>query len=218
MSNYFSYLPNLNYSSLLKDRDSSRTTVEVKNLFRRAKLREDYSAVATLFEKYKIEGGDRPDQVAEKFYGSANYDWVVLTSNNITDIRTEWPLTEYDLNILLNEKYTPQELTSIHHYETIEWRDYKNNLIVPAGKVVEEDFYVNYTIGNQLKRISPFKSVSVFENELRRNDAKRNIQLIRRDLLPQVINDMKEIMRYTPNSNYISKTLKKTEPIRITGK
>ena len=52
MSNYFSYLPNLNYSSLLKDRDSSRTTVEVKNLFRRAKLREDYSAVATLFEKY----------------------------------------------------------------------------------------------------------------------------------------------------------------------
>jgi hypothetical protein len=67
---------------------------------------------------------------------------------------------------------------------------------VPAGKVVEEDFYVNYTIGN----------------------AKRNIQLIRRDLLPQVINDMKEIMRYTPNSNYISKTLKKTEPIRITGK
>jgi hypothetical protein len=83
MSNYFSYLPNLNYSSLLKDRDSSRTTVEVKNLFRRAKLREDYSAVATLFEKYKIEGGDRPDQVAEKFYGSANYDWVVLTSNNI---------------------------------------------------------------------------------------------------------------------------------------
>jgi hypothetical protein len=217
MANYFSYLPNLQYGSLLKDTSTSTDTVQVKNLFRRAKLREDYSAVATVFEKYTIEGNDRPDQVAEKFYGSSEFDWVVLLSNNIVDIRTEWPLAEYDLNILLNEKYTPQELVSIHHYETIEWRDYKNNLIVPAGKVVDENFTVTYTKGGALETVSPIKSVSVFENELRLNDQKRNIELIREDLLPTVIKDMKEIMRYSPNSNYISKTLKKTEPIKITG-
>jgi len=218
MANYFSYLPNLKYSSLLKTAGDNTTTVEVKNLFRRAKLREDFSSVATLFEKYKVEGGDRPDQVAEKFYGDENLDWVVLTSNNITDIRSQWPLAEHDLNNVLNDKYTPQELVSIHHYETLEWRDYNNNLIMPAGKVVDENFTIKYTIGGDLKEVAPFKSVSVFENELRLNDEKRNIQLIRRDLIPQVIKDLKEIMRYTPNSNYISKTLKKTEPIRITGK
>ena len=218
MANYFSYLPNLKYSSLLKTAGDNTTTVEVKNLFRRAKLREDFASVATLFEKYKIEGDDRPDQVAEKFYGDANLDWVVLTSNNIVDIRSQWPLAEYDLNIVLNDKYTPDELVSIHHYETIEWRDYNNNLIVPAGKVVDENFTIKYTIGGDLKEVAPFKSVSVFENELRLNDEKRNIQLIRPDLIPQVISDLKEIMRYTPNSNYISKTLKKTEPIRVTGK
>ena len=218
MANYFSYLPNLKYSSLLKTAGDNTTTVEVKNLFRRAKLREDFTSVATLFEKYKVEGGDRPDQVAEKFYGDENLDWVVLTSNNITDIRSQWPLAEHDLNNVLNDKYTPQELVSIHHYETLEWRDYNNNLIMPAGKVVDENFTIKYTIGGDLKEVAPFKSVSVFENELRLNDEKRNIQLIRPDLIPQVISDLKEIMRYTPNSNYISKTLKKTEPIRITGK
>lgn len=218
MANYFSYLPNLKYSSLLKTAGDNTTTVEVKNLFRRAKLREDFASVATLFEKYKVEGGDRPDQVAEKFYGDANLDWVVLTSNNITDIRSQWPLAEHDLNNVLNDKYTPEELVSIHHYETLEWRDYNNNLIMPAGKVVDEDFTIKYTIGGDIKEVAPFKSVSVFENELLLNDEKRNIQLIRPDLIPQVISDLKEIMRYTPNSNYISKTLKKTEPIRITGK
>jgi len=218
MANYFSYLPNLKYSSLLKTAGDNTTTVEVKNLFRRAKLREDFASVATLFEKYKIEGDDRPDQVAEKFYGDANLDWVVLTSNNIVDIRSQWPLAEYDLNIVLNDKYTPDELVSIHHYETIEWRDYNNNLIVPADKVVDENFTIRYTIGGDIKEVAPFRSVSVFENELQLNDKKRNIQLIRPDLIPQVISDLKEIMRYTPNSNYISKTLKKTEPIRITGK
>ena len=218
MANYFSYLPNLKYSSLLKTAGDNTTTVEVKNLFRRAKLREDFTSVATLFEKYKVEGGDRPDQVAEKFYGDENLDWVVLTSNNITDIRSQWPLAEHDLNNVLNDKYTPQELVSIHHYETLEWRDYNNNLIMPAGKVVDEDFTIRYTIGGDIKEVAPFRSVSVFENELQLNDEKRNIQLIRPDLIPQVIGDLKEIMRYTPNSNYISKTLKKTEPIRITGK
>lgn len=218
MANYFSYLPNLQYGSLLKNSSSSTTTVEVKNLFRRAKLRDDYKSVATLFEKYKIEGNDRPDQVAEKYYGSADLDWVVLLSNNITDIRTQWPLEEYDLNIVLNDKYTPQQLVSIHHYETIEWRDYNNNLVVPAGKVVDENFKVTYTKSGFLETVSPIKSVSVFEHELTLNDQKRNINLVREDLLPTVIKDMKEIMRYSPNSNYISKTLKKTEPTRITGK
>lgn len=218
MANYFSYLPNLNYSSLLKSKNRSTDTVRVKNLFRRAKLREDFSSVATLFEKFTIEGNDRPDQVAENYYGSSDFDWVVLISNNITDIRTEWPISEADLNILLNDKYTPEQLVSVHHYETIEWRDYNNNLIVPAGKVVDEDYKVTYVVGSRLKSVSPTRSISVFEHELRLNDQKRNIQLIRRDLLPQVLNDIEEIMEYTPSSQYIDESLKNTENIRISGR
>jgi hypothetical protein len=217
MANYFSYLPNLKYASLLNDRGGNRVTVEVKNLFRRAKLRDDYATVATLFTKYKIEGNDRPDQVAEKFYGNSALDWVVLTSNNIIDIRSEWPLSQYDLNQVLYSKYTEKELSQIHHFETTEFRDFNNQLIVPAGKVVDEDFTVKYVKAGNVRTVAPIVSVTLFEEELRINERKRTIQLIRKDLLPQVIKDMKTIMRYTPNSNYISKNLKSTEPVRITG-
>ena len=217
MANYFSYLPNLKYASLLNDRGGNRVTVEVKNLFRRAKLREDYASVATLFTKYKIEGNDRPDQVAEKFYGNPALDWVVLTSNNIIDIRSEWPLSQYDLNQVLYSKYTEKELSQIHHFETTEFRDFNNQLIVPAGKVVDEDFTVKYVKAGNVRTVAPIVSVTLFEEEMRINERKRDIQLIRRDLLPTVIKDMQTIMRYSPNSNYISKNLKGTEPVRITG-
>ena len=127
------------------------------------------------------------------------------------------PLSQYDLNQVLYSKYTEKELAQIHHFETTEFRDFNNQLIVPAGKVVDEDFTVKYVKAGNVRTVAPIVSVTLFEEEMRINERKRDIQLIRRDLLPTVIKDMKTIMRYSPNSNYISKTLKGTEPVRITG-
>ena len=217
MSNYFSQLPNLEYSSLLNDKSSNTSTVEVKNMFRRAKLRDDFQSIISVFEKYQIVGDDRPDQVAEQYYGSADYDWIVLVSNNIIDIRNEWPLSQYDFNVFVNEKYTEEELGSVHHWETIEWRDYKNQLLVPAGLWVDEDYQLTYVKGGQLEKVTPQRPVTVWEQEIKLNEDKRNIQLIRPDLLDNVTSDLKNIMRYNKNSNYISKNLKKTENIRITS-
>ena len=78
MSQYFRKLPNLNYPSLLKTRESNTDFVQTKNLFRRVKVREDLFGNFMQFDKYKIEGDDRPDNVAEKIYGTDEYDWIVL--------------------------------------------------------------------------------------------------------------------------------------------
>ena len=101
MSNYFRRLPDLDYPSLLKNRESNTDFVQTKNLFRRAKVREDLFANFMQFNKYKIMGDERPDNVAEKVYNSSNLDWVVLMSNNIIDINNEWPLTQFQLNEFL---------------------------------------------------------------------------------------------------------------------
>ena len=114
MSNYFNRLPNLEYPSLLKTRRSSGDTIRVKNLFRRAKIREDLFANIHEFDKYNIIGDDRPDTVSEEIYGTPDLDWVILMSNNIIDVKNEWPMTQYDLNTYLNEKYTQQQLSLIH--------------------------------------------------------------------------------------------------------
>ena len=68
---YFRELPELDYQSFLSDSNSSSKYLRVKNFFRRTKIRDDLQNVFTLFNKYEIREGARPDTVAEEFYGSA---------------------------------------------------------------------------------------------------------------------------------------------------
>ncbi len=222
MSNYFRKLPNLDYPSLLKTKQSNNDYTETKNLFRRVKIREDLFSNFVVFDQYKIIGDERPDNVAEKVYGDDNLDWVILMSNNIIDVKNEWPMTQSDLSTYINEKYTQKELTHIHHYETIEFRDRNNQLLVPAGKVVDESFSIEYYLGEsglrnngQLKTASPIRSVNNYENEVEINDKKRTINVIKEDILGLFLKDFNRIMKYDKSSQYVNRRLKKTENIRI---
>ena len=99
---YFRELPIIKYPSFLSDKNSSLEFLEVKNFFRRVKLREDLQNTLTIFDKYEIPMGDRPDNVAEDLYGSAELDWVVITCAGIINIRDEWPLNSaeiYDFSV-----------------------------------------------------------------------------------------------------------------------
>ena len=142
---YFRQLPDFNYVSRLDENVSSTDYVEVKNLFRRAKVREDLFQNFTAFTRYTIVGDERPDNVAEKFYGDPELDWVILHINNILSVREEWPLTNASCKNHLVDKYGSVAAASeIHHYETQEVRDQGDNLIVPAGLEVDEDFSITY--------------------------------------------------------------------------
>ena len=222
MSNYFRKLPNLDYPTLLKNKQSNNDYTETKNLFRRVKIREDLFSNFIVFDQYKVIGDERPDNVAEKVYGDDDLDWVILMSNNIIDVKNEWPMTQSDLNTYINEKYTQKELTHIHHYETIEFRDRNNQLLVPAGKVVDESFTIEYYLGEsglrnngQLKTASPIRSVNNYENEVEINDKKRTINVIKEDVLGLFLKDFNKIMKYDKSSQYVNRKLKKTENIRI---
>ena len=78
MSKYFSQLPDFEYVSRLPDAKIS-DYIQVKNLFKKGKLREDIFQSVAVFEKYQIRGDDRPDNVAFDFYQDSNLDWLVLT-------------------------------------------------------------------------------------------------------------------------------------------
>ena len=226
MSNYFRRLPNLDYPSLLKTKKSNLDFVQTKNLFRRAKVREDLFADFMQFDKYKIVGDERPDNVSEKVYGTNNFDWVVLMANNIIDVYNEWPLTQQQLNQYLNDKYTPQELVSIHHYETVEFRDRDNQVILPAGLIVDENWSMEYFSGGQIRSTDtpsstsnmsekPVKSITFLEFETRLNEDKRNINVLKPDLIGLFLKDFDRVMKYDKSSQYINRKLKKTENPRI---
>ena len=226
MSYYFCKLPNLNYPSPLKTRESNLDVVQSKNLFRRAKVREDLFANFMQFDRYKITGDERPDNVAERVYGNNNLDWVILMSNNIIDINNEWPLDQLQFNQYLNEKYTPQELASIHHHETTEFRDRDNQLIVPAGLIVDENWSMEYLSGGQVKSTNtpsstsnmsekPIKAVTFLEFETDLNEEKRNINVLKPDLLGLFMKDFDRVMKYDKSSQYVNRKLKNTENPRI---
>tara|TARA_B100000287_G_scaffold50674_1_gene44896 strand:- start:343 stop:999 length:657 start_codon:yes stop_codon:yes gene_type:complete len=202
---YFRELPDLLYPSFLSDKNSSFDYVEVKNYFRRIKLRDDLHNVFTLFDKYQIPQGSRPDTVAEEFYGSAELDWVVLMTAGIINVRDEWPLEDNQIYNYSLEKYGA-DLNATKFYETKEIKDSKGRLIMPKGKHVDSNFSVSYYDGGNVtvSGTDARTGVSNYIYEVRKNDDKRGIYLLKQGYLQQFLNDMRNIMTYDRSSEYIN--------------
>ena len=213
---YFRELPELDYQSFLSDSNSSQNYLRVKNLFRRNKLRDDLQNTFTIFDKYEIVEGARPDTVAEEFYGSAELDWVVLMTANITRVRDQWPLSNRDLYRYAENKYGVTGLSSVHHYETTEVKDSLNRLILPAGKVVDEDFTIPDP-SNTATTLNPTININNYEYEVRKNNEKSSIYILKPSYLQQFLNDMREIMIYGRSSEYVNENLIRTENTRSTN-
>jgi hypothetical protein len=209
---YFRELPDLEYQSPLTDRVSSTQYVRVKNIFRRLKIRDDLKNVFVLFNKYIIPEGARPDTVAEELYNKSDLDWVVLTVAGITNVRDQWPLSSRDLYRFAEEKYG-DDLNAVRFYETTEVKDSRNRLILPAGKVVDGSFTI-LNPDNQTETLYPVIGISNYEYETRLNESKRNIDILKRIYLQQFLTDARDIAYYTESSQYVDRTLIRTENTR----
>ena len=213
---FFRELPNIEYLSVLSDRDSSLDYIKVKNLFRRVKVRDDLKKYFTIFDRITVKDGARPDQIADIVYGNAELDWVVLITAGIINVNNEWPLSSYELYNYSLEKYGAL-LNATKHYETIEIRDEKNRLILPKGKIVDSDFSIpnpsnplTDLTGNAIRI-----GISYYEYETRLNENKRELDLLKPRYLDQFLKDMRKIMKYSRSSQYVSTRLIKTSNTRI---
>lgn len=90
----------------------------VTNILRRVKLRASVKNGLMLFDKYDVVAGENPEDIAFKYYGDANFHWVILMTNNITDRFYQWPLTQPQFDNFLTDKYGAGNEDVIHHYET----------------------------------------------------------------------------------------------------
>ena len=225
---YFKTLPTLRYPSFLSDKNSSLDYVDAKNLFRRVKLREDLQNILTLFDKYEIPEGFRPENVAEDLYGNDKLDWVVIVSSGIVNIRNEWPLSNNDLYEYSLLKYG-NNLNATHHFETVEVKDSSGRVVLEKGKVVNRDFKLFYQDGGEVKTNDltklgtnvvaiedPVSSVSNYLYETFENEKKRNIFVLKRGFLQQFIDDSRDIMIYEPSSQRVSDNIVQTENLNIT--
>ena len=218
MSNYFRKVPDFEYVSRLPDAKIS-DYITVKNLFKRGKLREDIFQDLTLFTKYKINGNDRPDNVAFDFYRDSKLDWLVLLSNNILNVQTEWPLLTTEFDRYLVDKYGIEGIGEIHHYETTEVKNSSGVVIVKAGLTCESNYSVTfYDTGDAGYTTKADIAIPVtnYEYESNIEDAKRNIFLLKGRYVNIVKDDINDIMPYKKGSTqYVSKTLSRGENIKL---
>ena len=214
---YFRELPNFEYQSPFANSTGASDFVVAKNVFRRMKLRDDLKNVFTLFNKYNIDEGERPDTVAEKEYGKSDLDWVVLLSAGIINVRNEWPLSSRDLYNYVVEKYGLAEKDFVHHYETKEIRDSQNRLIIPEGNRVDSNFDITFFDNGTIVTKSEITGITYYEYEMRENIKKSTINILRRPYLQQFLRDMKKEMTYKRSSQFVNNNLIRTENTKLTN-
>ena len=224
MASYFRNIPNFEYVIRLPESHSSSEYIEVKNLFKRGKIRDDIFNNVTYFTKYSIKGDDRPDNVAFDVYQDSTLDWVILLSNNIINVQNEWPLTQQSFDTYLLDKYeTYQNIQSVHHYETKEVRNSINAVVIPKGLQVPKDFSmefldVNLGVYTEVGGVAnPITTpVTNQEYEINLQDERRDIYVLKQNYLNIILNDMDTIMPYkTGSTQYVSETLVRGENIKL---
>lgn len=214
---FFSKLPNVEYDiKPIKFPISNTEYVLAKNLFRRFKISDSAFASTVYFNKYAIVDGDRPDIIANKFYGTPNYDWIVILTNNIINPMFEFPIAERSLYDFVAANYSNPD--GVHHYETLEVKNSIGEILLQAGFVVDAG-YVNMThkfydrITGQVftKTGSTItESVSNYEYEKKLNDSRREIYILRSEFIDKFVSDFETKVEYSKSSAYIDRMTKKS--------
>ena len=109
---YFSRFPLMAY-----DVKGTKNYKLVPHILRRVKLRSGIRSGMFLFDNYDVKDGEKPEDVAFKWFGDSGYHWIILMTNNITDRYYEWPMTQPQFQNFIEDKYGLANIDAIHHYE-----------------------------------------------------------------------------------------------------
>lgn len=183
-TNYFTYF---NYTI-------SNDTI-IRNLLNRAKIKDVESVIKTkVYIPYFIKDGDRPETIAEEYYGSTTYFWVVLFANDIKNIYEDWPRSQEALDEYITYKYKTLENANllIHHYE-----DSEGNWIPSLewdSMMTAKNFYNGDETGLDYV-LEEREAISCYDYENAKNEEKRIINLIRPQYLSQIVNEFQTLFK-----------------------
>jgi len=95
MAKYFENFPIVEYNGK-----------QVRDITRRNNFVKSISTNPMLFLPYTVKQNERAEDIAEFYYGSVDYAWLVYMANQIIDPYYEWPMDEETFNKYLIAKYT----------------------------------------------------------------------------------------------------------------
>ena len=155
------------------------------DILRRVKLRTGIRNGSFLFDKYNVKQGEKPEDIAFKWFGDAEYHWIILMTNNVTDRYYQWPMTQPQFEEFLKDKYGAGSEDGIHHYEITQSSG-------PQTANGPDDFSHKIEV-NETE--SGAESVSNYEYERREQDKKRQIKLLDPRYLPMFLEEFERLIR-----------------------
>ena len=174
MPAYFSKFPKIYY-----DAAGQGNPKLVTNLLRRVQIKEGLTESGALFDLYEVSGEETPESVSEQFYGDQRYYWIILLFNNVKDRYYDWPLPQADFEKYVADKYNAPN--GIHHYEVAQSSGATSSF--DNSHMIE----VNSTV-------SGATSVSNYEYELRIQNKKARIKLIKPEFLELITQEFKTLI------------------------
>lgn len=168
---YFSY-----FSPLLYDPKGNGNAKLVTNILSRIRVRVNMKKEIVMLDAYDIKENETPEIIADRHHGSPYYHWIVMILNDVSDVYHDWPKPTRQLQKYVQTKYTDAQLSEVHHYEIAQSSgDTTIKIQVPQGT-------------------SGATTVTNYEYEVAKNDAKRSIDLLRNDYLGFFVDEFESLV------------------------
>ena len=155
------------------------------DILRRVKQRNVSASGQFIFDTYDVRNGEKPEDIAYKWFGDAQLHWVILMTNNITDRYYEWPMSQPQFAEYLTDKYGAGSEDAVHHYEVTK----------DSGRTTGQgpnDYSYLVEVNSDTDNAS---SISNREYEEREQDKKRSIRLLNQRHLSDFIEEFDNLIR-----------------------
>ena len=175
---YFSKFPDMVYD--VKNNGNFKL---LPDILRRVKQRNAIKSGQFIFDTYDVKNGEKPEDIAYKWFGDAQLHWVILMTNDVTDRYYQWPMNDAQFEEFIADKYSNPD--GIHHYEVT--KDSGRT----TGQGPNDYSYlveVNSDTDNAI-------SISNREYEERIQDKNRSIRLLNQRFLSDFIEEFDKLIK-----------------------
>lgn len=188
---YFTKFPTVEY-----DPTGQNAPVLATDITRRFKISDIVKDRRLVYYEYDIRDDDRPDIMAEKYYGDSRLDWLFFIVNQIYDPFYQWPLNQQQMDAYLRSKYGSPSvaMATVHHYEQIVaprkeyYSNYDNTVIMIPEQVVIVDQTTYVSLASTARR-----EVSVFDHEEELNNNRRRIKILNAAFVPEFLRSVRTV-------------------------
>tara|TARA_B100001094_G_scaffold118358_1_gene114121 strand:+ start:408 stop:905 length:498 start_codon:yes stop_codon:yes gene_type:complete len=153
------------------------------DILKRVKQRNAIKSGQFIFDNYDVIDGEKPEDIAYKWFGDAQLHWVILMTNNVTNRYYDWPMNSVQFQAMLEDKYDNPD--GIHHYEITQDSGHTSG----QGP---NDYSYKVEVNSDTTNAS---SISNREYEEREQDKKRSIRLLNQKFLPAFIEEFDNLIK-----------------------